>query len=121
FFETKHPRLGIARLRTWRHGADLDKAETEPKHCVGNPGILVVAGGEPQGVREFETPEALRQGRRIRLASGGPAEKTARAQFERSHRQLVRGFREQPAHDRTDQPIDAGHGYSSVASRRYGR
>ena len=97
FFQTKQPRLGIARLRARRHGADLDKAEAEAAHRVGHTGVLVIAGGEPHRVREVETPEALRQNRRIGLLRRTVAEKPTRAEFERPQGQLMRGFGRQPA------------------------
>jgi Dihydroorotate dehydrogenase len=50
----EEPRLGIARLRPGGDGADLDKTEAEPAHRVGDAGVLVEAGGEPDRVRKID-------------------------------------------------------------------
>src|SRR6516162_2649675 len=120
-FESEQPRGGIARLRAGRHGPDLDKAETEAEHFVGNAGVLVVARGQSNRVREVETPQALRQDRRIGVRCGSSAEKSTRAVLESPQGQLVRGLPRQPAQRGADQLIKACHSRNSVVVRTYGR
>ena len=52
--QPKNPRPRIARLRPRRHGADLDKAETELQQRVGDFGVLVEAGGHADRIGKIQ-------------------------------------------------------------------
>ena len=52
FRQPVHARLGIARLRLRRHGADLDETETHRTQSVDAAAILVQAGRQSDAVRK---------------------------------------------------------------------
>ena len=50
--QPEHPRLLVARLRPWRHRADLDETEAQRKQRIDVLAILVQPRGQADGVGE---------------------------------------------------------------------
>ncbi len=84
--EAVKPRLRVAALRLGRDCPDLDETEPQPKHLLGNLGVLVEARGEPDWRMKFQPGDSrakrIRETRRIEL----------RHKLEARDRQPVRHF-----------------------------
>ena len=77
----------IARLRTRRHRADLDRAETEPGERTGDLGILVETGPHAERIGKIDAGQAGFQLRRVGFGLFGHG-----AKAERQDRRPVRPF-----------------------------
>ncbi len=86
FGEPEQARLGIARLRLWRDGADLDMAEAEAEHFGENFGVFIETRRKADGIGEVDTGELdLERGRR-------GWRRTYRRGLQSRDRQAVRAF-----------------------------
>jgi hypothetical protein len=65
--EAEGARTGVARLRTRGQRADLDEAEAEAEHGVGDVGVLVEARREPDRIGKIETEGRDRESRIVLL------------------------------------------------------
>ena len=61
---SEHAGLRIARLRTRRHGAQLNVAESQSAERIQVVAVLVEAGRQPQGMRKLQSKAAHRERRR---------------------------------------------------------
>ena len=63
--QAEQPRLGVARLRARRDGADFDETEAQLGKAVDGRAILVQAGGQADRVGEVQAHDRNRQRRRL--------------------------------------------------------
>src|SRR5690606_3468686 len=63
--QPEQARLGVARLRARRDGAELDEAEAEAPKGVDGIAVLVQTGGQADRVGEFQAHDLHWQGRRL--------------------------------------------------------
>ncbi|MNI50264.1 hypothetical protein D3C73_1049150 [compost metagenome] len=91
FRQTEQARLRVARLRTWRDGADFDKTETQLGETIDGRAVLVQAGGQPHRIREVQAHDIHRRLRRG-LAQQAVEPKTP-ARADQVQGQIVGGFR----------------------------
>ena len=68
--QAEHARLGVARLRLGRHGADLDEAEAHRTQAVDAFAVLVQPGGQADAVGETQPGHASPGRRRAAAATG---------------------------------------------------
>ncbi len=109
--EPEQPRPRIADLRLRCHGADLDKAETEPEQRIRRLRALIEAGRHADRIGEIQ-PE--RPHRQFRIVRPRPYR---RQQFQALDRQTMGVFRIEPAQQRQREGIEgADHGSSSGMS-----
>ena len=109
--QAKQPRPRIAALRLRRHGADFDKAETEPQQRVGHLGVLVEARSHADRIGKVQAEGAHRQ-----LVVVG-ARLDRRQQPQALDRHAMRVLRIEPAQQRQRKGVEgADHGMSSGMS-----
>ena len=70
-FQAEQARLRVAGLRARRDAADLDKAETEATGLAPDPGVLVEAGRQTDGICKAAAERRDGQARIVRLGRGG--------------------------------------------------
>src|SRR5207302_2193868 len=100
----KHPRLGIARLRSRSHGAAFDETEPECRQAVDMSGVLVQARGKSDTVWKRESHQLNRRGGGLRRESLRDAKR--RCQVERRKRELVRRLRVELEQQRTESWVE---------------
>ena len=87
--QAKQARPGVPVLRPRGQRTDLDEAETELQHRAGDFGVLVEAGGKPEGVGKAQ-PEDL-----DRKPGIGRRRLRRRGDLQRVDRRAMRGLRRQ--------------------------
>lgn len=105
---TKDPGARITRLRARGHCADFDEAEAESGERGGGAGILVIAGGEADGIGKMQAPKVLRQTRVVGgVAPGHTGEATWHVSqcFQRRDTQGVGALRVQRKKQRAQQAV----------------
>ena len=106
-----NPRPRIAGLRPRRHGADLDKAETELQQRIGHFRILVETGRHADRVGKIQAEGPHRQ---FVIIDPRPRR---RQQFQTLDGEAMRILRIEPAQQRQRESIEgADHGVSSGMS-----
>ncbi len=87
--QAEHARLGVARLRARRDGADLDEAEAQRGEAVDVGTVLVEARGQAYRIGEIDAHHGAFVGRRFAEQSGQAAGGGA---FQRRQGQVVGRF-----------------------------
>ena len=102
--QAEQPRFRAARLRARRDGAELQKPETEIREHRREVGVCVEAGGEADGIGEFDPHNLDRQRRRLSAQQPANAGKAVE-RTQQGKGQMVAEFRVQPEQQLSEQGV----------------